>query len=121
MSESPAPVGSILADIKQMLGIDHFSTEFDVDVIAGINTAIFELGMIGIDPLTPGFMVEGSSETWVEFIGARKDLAAVKSFIFVNVRLIFDRPESSYGIQALERQRDRWAWQLQIKGQEAVS
>lgn len=111
---------SILKDVKRAVGIHEEVDHFDIDILMAINTAIFSLMQHGVT--TPeGFEVKGSSEQWDELLGDRKDLAAAKSFVFVSVRLLFDRPETSYGIQALERMRDEWAWRLEIQRREEVT
>lgn len=108
---------SILADTKKVLGIHESFTEFDTDVIMHINTAFFQLMQLGVGP-KGGFSITGTTETWETFMGGRTDLMAVKSYVFVVVRLVFDRPETSYGIKALEAQRDEWAWRLEIQRRE---
>lgn len=110
---------SILNDVKKVVGIHEAVDHFDTDLLMAINTAIFGLMQFGVTPPT-GFEVTGPSEQWDELLGERKDLAAAKSYIFVSVRLLFDRPETSYGIQALERMRDEWAWRLEIQRKEEV-
>ena len=108
---------SILADTKQVLGIHESFSEFDTDVIMHINTAFFQLMQLGVGP-KGGFTIAGTEEKWDDFMGGRTDLMAVKSYVFVVVRLVFDRPETSYGIKALEAQRDEWAWRLEIQRRE---
>ena len=110
---------SILEDTKKALGVDPSATEFDVDIIMHINSALFLLNDMGVG--VQGFQIEDSLADWSDFIGSRTDLAIVKSYVYVVVRLIFDRPETSYGIQALERMRDEWAWRLEIRGREVAN
>lgn len=107
---------SILQDVKKAVGIHAEVDHFDTDLIMAINSAIFGLYQYGVGQR--GFEVTGEAETWNELLGERKDLAASKSFIFVSVRLVFDRPETSYGIQALERMRDEWGWRLEVQRKE---
>ena len=110
------PDGSILNDVKHVLGVHESYTEFDPDIIMHTNSAFFELNLIGIGPVEP-FRITGANETWVDFLGARRDLDVAKSYVYVVVRLVFDRPETSYGIKALEEMRDRWAWMLEHQRQ----
>ena len=105
---------SILDDTKQVLGIHEANRDFDTDIVMAINSALFTLGQLGIgDP--KGFEITDQTEDWTAIFGDRKDLNAVKSYIFVSVRLLFDRPESSYGVQALEKMRDEWTWRLEYQ------
>ena len=105
---------SILEDTKKVLGIDSDAPEFDTDIVMHVNTAFFQLMQLGVGPRT-GFTITDDMTTWDDFFQGRKDLEAVKSYIFVVVRLVFDRPETSYGIQALEKMRDEWAWRLEMQ------
>ena len=105
---------SILLDTKKVLGVDADYDVFDTDIIMHINSAFFLLMQLGVGP-NSGFSIEDDSTTWTDFLGTRGDLNIIKSYIFVVVRLAFDRPETSYGIQALERMRDEWAWRLEIQ------
>lgn len=105
----------ILDDIKQVLGVHKDAKEFDIDIVMAANSAFFNLMQIGVGPVG-GFEISAEGdEKWVDFLGSRKDLNAVKSYVFIVARLLFDRPESSYGIQSLERMRDEWAWRLEVQ------
>ena len=109
--------GSILNDTKQVLGVDKDYDVFDVDILMHINTAFFQLMQIGLGP-KQGFQVKDQETSWDDFFEGRTDLAAAKSYVFVVVRLAFDRPETSYGIKALESMRDEWAWRLELQGRQ---
>ena len=107
-------MSSILNDVKQTIGVHTEDKDFDVDILIAINTAIFTLTQLGIG--TPsGFAVEDESEQWSDFVIGRTDLAAVKSYVHVSVRLLFDRPETGPAIQALERIRDEYTWRLEVQ------
>lgn len=107
---------TVLMDTKKALGVDEESKDFDIDILMHINTAFFLLMQLGLGP-EEGFEATEST-TWNDYFKDRTDLFAVKSYIFVVVRLAFDRPETSYGIQALERMRDEWAWRLEFQRRE---
>ena len=42
----------------------------------------------------------------------RTDLEAVKSYLYIRVRLLFDPPQSSFLLGALEKQADEFLWRL---------
>lgn len=111
-------VTSILTDTKKVLGVDEEATEFDTDIIMHINSAFFLLNDLGVG--VSGFSISDELPTWEDFLGSRTDLEIVKSYVFVVVRLAFDRPETSYGIQALERMRDEWGWRLELRRREPL-
>lgn len=105
---------SILNSVKKVLGIHEEYKAFDTDVIMHINTAFFLLNQLGVGP-KEGYRIEDESANWVDYTGSSLNLEAVRSYIFVRVRLLFDRPETSYGIQALERQAKEFEWRLSVQ------
>lgn len=110
---------SILNDIKKVLGVHADVDEFDLDLTMHINTALFQLMQLGVGP-PGGLTITGPDEVWEQVTEGRQDLSAIKSYVAVVVRLLFDRPETSYGIQSLERMRDEFAWRLEIQRRAVV-
>lgn len=105
---------SILKSVKKVLGLHEDYDAFDIDVIMHINTAFFTLNQLGVGP-EGGFEISDHTKKWSDFLGSDRDLNAVQSYVFVRVRLLFDRPETSYGIQALERQANELEWRLEVQ------
>ena len=112
-------MSSILKDMKKVIGIEDDESVFDQDLIMHINTAFMELNMLGVGQ--KGFIVTDDVATWDQFLNGSTNLEAAKSYTYCTVRLVFDRPETSYGISALEKMRDRWAWLLEINRSEDVN
>ncbi len=106
--------GSVLNDIKKILGLAPDYTEFDVDVILHINTVFTTLNSLGIGP-TDGFMIEDNTATWDAFIGTDLNLNSVKSYIYLRVKLLFDPPTSGFVIDAMNKQLEELAWRLNVK------
>lgn len=106
---------SILNSTKKVLGIADDYTAFDLDIITHINTALSTLTQLGIGP-TVGFMIEDESATWEDFITYSNifQLNAVKSYVFLRVRLLFDPPATSYLIDSMERQIQELEWRLNV-------
>lgn len=106
---------SILNTIKRMLGIGDEETQndYDQDVMIHINTAILALTQLGIGP-EDGYMIESSSETWNDFIGAEnaKQYQPVKTYIYGKVKKVFDPPTSSIALQALDDSIKEAEWRL---------
>lgn len=102
---------SILTSTKKILGIAEDYTVFDLDIITHINTAFSTLTQLGVGP-SPGFMIESDDEEWEDFIGDDLQLNAVKSYVFLRVRQLFDPPTTSYLIAAQERQIEQLEWRL---------
>lgn len=106
---------SILTSIKKMLGIDEEYTHFDADIIMHINSVLMILTQLGVGP-AEGFMIEDDTSTWVDFIPEANaaQLHAVKSYIYMKVKLIFDPPLSSAVIDSMNRQIAEFEWRLNV-------
>lgn len=104
---------SILISIKKLLGIDALCDQFDTDIIIQINTALMTLNQIGVGPST-GFVVTSNSETWSEFVKGSQMIEGVKTYVFLKTRLVFDPPQSSAMIEAINRQIDELEWRLNV-------
>ena len=94
---------SILTSIKKLLGPEETDTQFDEDIIIHINSAIMRLNQLGIGP-TGGYSITDKKNVWSELIGTRKDLDAVKTYIYLKVRLVFDPPQSGFLVDAIKSQ-----------------
>lgn len=95
-------VDSILVTVKKLLGISPDDTGFDVDIITGINSVFMTLNQLGIGPADT-FSIEDSTATFSDFLG--DDVAtysAVRSYIYMKVRLMFDPPASGPATTSLE-------------------
>lgn len=109
---------SILTSTKKILGIAEDYIVFDLDIITHINSAFSTLTQLGVGPAT-GFMIEDDSATWDTFIGeADFQYNAVKSYVFLRVRHLFDPPSTSYLISAAERQIAEFEWRLNVHREE---
>ena len=110
---------SILKSTKKILGIAEDYTVFDLDIITHINSAFSTLAQLGVGPVA-GFMIDDESEVWDDFIDVDLDpqYNAVKSYIFLKVRQLFDPPATSYLISAVERQIQELEWRLNVHREE---
>ena len=102
---------SILTSIKKLLGIDEDYTHFDVDIIMHINTTMIALSQFGL-PNADEFIVTDKTATWSQLLGDRTDLEAVKTYILLRVRLMFDPPSTSYVIECMDRTILSLAWRI---------
>ena len=107
---------NILDSVKKLLGIESSYTHFDQDIIMHINSALMTLDQIGISSST-GFGIIDASTRWTDILGVRTDLEAVKSFVYLKVRLIFDPPSSSFVLDAMNRQMQELEWRLNIQAE----
>ena len=103
---------SILITIKKLLGIDDSITSFDDDILVHINTAIMALRQIGIGP-KEGFVVSGDHNTWNELVTSDK-FEAVKTYIYLRVRILFDPPTSGTLMEAFKNSLAEYEWRLSV-------
>lgn len=104
---------SILTSIKKLLGVGEEYTHFDADIIMHINSVIFVLTQIGIGPVD-GFSITSKDQTWGDFLQGRINIESVKSYVYLKVRLLFDPPNNSFLVEAIERQISEYEWRLNI-------
>ena len=104
---------SILTSIKKFCGIDAEYDHFDPDIIMHINSVFSDLWQMGIGPYE-GFEIEDDTTTWEDFLQGSKKFNAVKSYIELRVRLLFDPPTSSAVMEAMRDQIGKWEWRLYV-------
>ena len=89
---------SILQSIKKLLGMDASYEAFDADIIIHINTAFAVLKQLGVGPPN-GFSITDGSAVWSDYTTDGAFNAAVKTYIYLKVKLIFDPPSSGAAIE----------------------
>ena len=104
---------SILTSIKKLLGITEKYENFDQDIIMHINSAFMILNQLGVGPKS-GFSINDKSSTWDEFIPESSNLEAVKTYVHLKVKLMFDPPLSSTVIEAIKSQINELEWRLNV-------
>lgn len=110
---------SILTSVKKLVGIESDYEHFDPDIISHINSTLMTLTQLGVGP-AEGFIIEDEESTWGDFLGDAKTiqkLVAVKTYIGLKVRLIFDPPSNSFVLDALKRQADELEWRLNVQAE----
>lgn len=108
---------SILTSIKKLLGITKECTSFDADLIIHINSVFLILKQLGVGP-EKGFSITGEYETWDQFLPEESEnFEAVKSFMHIKVRLLFDPPTSSVVMEAMNRMANEFEWRLNAEAE----
>lgn len=102
---------SILTSIKKLLGIQEEYEHFDVDIIMHINTAFMVLTQLGVGP-EEGFTIDDKYDVWTDF--TTENLEAVKTYVYLKVRIVFDPPSSSTVMEAINRQISEYEWRLNV-------
>lgn len=107
---------SILTSIKKLLGLTKEYTNFDMDIMMHINSVFMILNQLGVGPAN-GFRIEDASSTWDEFITEDDNLDAVKSYIHLKVKLLFDPPLNSAVMEAMKQTINELEWRLNVKAE----
>lgn len=117
-----ALIDSILNSVKARVNLDEDYHAFDEDVLVAINSAFDTLTQLGLGP-EEGFQITDDTTTWDDYVTAgvpALHLSSVKTYIALKVRLVFDPPQSSYGISAMERQIQELEWRLNTTREAAI-
>lgn len=104
---------SILTSIKKLLGISEEYEHFDPDIIMHINSVFMILTQLGVGP-PEGFAIEDETSLWTDFIPETPKLEAVKTYIHLKVKLLFDPPLSSAVIESTNRILSELEWRLNV-------
>ena len=104
---------SILTSIKKLIGIEKEYTQFDADIIMHINTVFLNLTQLGVGP-SEGFLIEDGTAIWEDFIGDSSQLQAVKTYMYLKVKLLFDPPLSSSVTESMNRMIAELEWRLNV-------
>lgn len=109
---------SILTSVKKMLGITEDYEHFDSDIVMHINSVFMILSQLGVGP-TNGFTILDKSNTWDEFLPTdNKNFEAVKTYMYLKVRLIFDPPLSSAVMEAMKQMINELEWRLNVEAEQ---
>lgn len=103
---------SILDSIKQMLGIDPSDTNFDAELIIFINGALMHVNQLGVG--SDGYAITSKDNVWSEVLLDRTDLGLVQTDVYLRVRLIFDPPQNSFTLKAIQEQILETDWRIEI-------
>lgn len=105
---------SILTSIKKLLGIEEEYNHFDSDLIFHINSVFATLTQLGVGP-SEGFLISDKYDVWSDFIPEdSKKLEAVKSYMYLKVKMLFDPPLNSAVIESTNRMINEMEWRLNV-------
>ena len=106
---------SILNTIKEMIGPDSGDDVFNTDLIVHINTYLGRLNQFGVGK--QGFRIQDETATWSEFLDGFADFDAVKSYVYIKVKLIFDTSASGTVVQVLKEEANEIEWRLMTEAE----
>lgn len=104
---------SILTSTKKLLGIAQDYEHFDADIIMHINSVFMILTQMGIGP-SKGFRINDKASKWSEFTSDDITLEAVKSYMHLKVKLLFDPPANSSITNAMNNMISELEWRLYV-------
>ena len=76
-----------------------------------INSVFMVLNQIGIGPIE-GFSITDDSENWSDFSPEIGQIEAVKSYMYLKVRLLFDPPSSSAVMESMNNMIKEYEFRL---------
>jgi len=106
---------SILKSTKKVLQIDPDDTSFDLDILTHINSAFSTLTDLGAGP-EDGFVIEDNTIEWLDFLSDDLImLSKVKTFVFLQTRILFDPPATSFLLDAYAKQIEEAVWRISVR------
>ena len=103
---------SILMSIKKLIGIDDEYKHYDPDIISHINDVFMTLDQLGVEVKEP-YIISSDVQTWKQLFGNDVVLnEALKTYIYVEVKLVFDPPTVSAVLEALEKKGKEAEWRI---------
>lgn len=103
----------ILDDVRKLVGIHSTADDFDTDLVIHTNSVLFAVEQMGIGD--SGFSIISGNEKWEDFLDTSQyNLTALKSYVALKVRMLFDPPTSSIVKQALDENLKELEWRIYI-------
>lgn len=100
---------SILKSVRKLLGSDSY---FDTDLVIHINSVFAKLQQMGVGP-EGGFAIEDETTDWDEFTEDEPILNMVKSYMVLQIKLMFDISTASTAlIDTMKEQSAELEWRL---------
>lgn len=112
-TEGDVQLESILVSIKKLLGLSIEYEYFDNDIIMHINAAFMNLKQLGVGP-TEGFVITDMFQRWSDFNKDPNRCQAVKTYVYLKVRLDFDPPTNSSVLAAMQRRIEELEFRLNV-------
>lgn len=105
---------SILDSVKKLIGIAASNTDFDQDLIIHINTVLFILKQMGIIKIS-FHGIEDNDSKWKDYLTSDQlNIYAIKSWVGLKVRMLFDPPTSSILAEAMNTNLKELEWRIYI-------
>ena len=107
---------SILNSVKKLLGISPYDDGFDQEVKDLINAEFLTLHQLNIGP-EAGFSITGPDDVWDSYTDNPHLQDAVRQFIYLRVRLVFDPPASSVVADSIKERISELEFRLNVQAE----
>jgi len=107
---------SILDSVKKLLGISEHDLGFDNEIRDLINAEFLTLHQLGIGP-EEGFSISGPDDKWYSYTDNPHLQDAVRQFVYLRVRLVFDPPASSTVAEAINNRIGELEFRLNVQAE----
>lgn len=107
---------SILDSIKRLLGIAKHDNGFDGEIKDLINAEFLTLHQLNVGP-EAGFSITGPDDEWNSYTDNKHLQDAVRQFIYLRVRMVFDPPASSTVADAINQRISELEFRLNIQAE----
>lgn len=104
---------SILDTTKRACDVAEDDTAFDNTILLHINSVFSKLTQLGIGP-AEGFDISDRSTTWAMYLMNDRRYNLVKTYMYLNVRMLFDPPTTSYHITAMQENLKEYEWRISV-------
>lgn len=101
---------SILSDVKKHLGVETEETAFDTEIIMDVNSVLRILNQLGVG----NDLNVSSNEEWGDFTSDEILQSAIKPYVYLKVRKIFDPATSSVISNAYDGLIDEYEWRITV-------
>ena len=108
--------GSILNDIKKLIGIKSTDINYDTDIIIFINSVFTDLNQMGVGPSDKPYSITDDKNKWSEFVEEGM-LENVKKYIYLRVKVVFDPPTNSFLLNSMKEETKEMEWRLNVRGE----
>lgn len=105
---------SILNSTKKLLGLDPNYKVFDLDILSHINSAMMTLSQLGIIS-NAGYMVVDETDEWSDVVTTEANVSAIRTYVYLKVKYVFDPPNNSFGLDAIKKQMDELEWRMNVQ------
>lgn len=108
-----APENSILIGLRNTVCGSNEVADFDVDLIMHANATFSKLHQLGAGP-DYGFEITGIDEAWDDYSTDSILVNLVKTYLYLNIRLIFDPPTNSFTLESIKKLIDEYEWRINV-------